>query len=188
MDSINNFTFKWLNREVKIKIIKECPEIQLLTKKIGPFKKETELKIEYWIAKILQEEEYATLLEPVEYDIEELLKIQWSEQEKSKIQKIEKFFYLKTQEAILNLLNELKNQDNFTINTQKLQKKEKMMTIFKDIFSRRLYKILRIASMGSKQSQFINHFTDEELELYLQLRKIIKDWMNEFVEISNKTL
>ena len=178
---MNDFFFKWQNRELKVEILEDIPEINLLTKKIGPHKKGDEIKVSYWIAKILYQEKVVKFLDSVEYEVEELLKIEWSEQAKSNIQEIDEEFYVKMKETLSNLLNDFRNKDNISINTQILQKKEKMQNLFKDIFTRRLYKILRIATKSSNQSQFINDFTGEEMVLYNQLRKIINKWMYEFV-------
>ena len=184
---MNNFIFKWKNREIRVKILENLPEIQILTTKIGPYEKQEEIKIPFWIAKILFRENLAEYIEPVEYEIEQLLKIEFIEQEKSKITEIDKEFYLKTQETISNLLNKIKNNEDFSINAPMLQKKDKMSILFRDIFSRRLYKILRIASMSSGQSKFLNNFTEEELMLYTELRKIIKEWVDDFIDTNDKS-
>ena len=186
MEHLDNFIFKWQNREVKVKILEDLPEIKMFTISIGPFKKGEETNIPYWIAKILKKDKIIDFLEEVEYDVEDLLKVKWKEQETPNIQIVGKEFYVKTKETILNLIDELKEEDKFSINSQKLQKKERIQSLLKDIFARRIYKILRIATQGHDQPKFLNSLTDEEALLYKHLRQIIKNWQNNFVEIDKK--
>ncbi|MBD3228553.1 MAG: hypothetical protein GF329_10230 [Candidatus Lokiarchaeota archaeon] len=181
---MNDIILKWRNKEIKVRLLEDFPEVYLLTTKLGPYKRNEEVRLKYWIAKILKNNKIVEYSEDVEYTVEELLKVLWSEQEKSKILEIDKEFYLRTKETLSDLLNKIVNKDNISLNTQLLQKKEKMQTLFNDIFSRRLYKILRIASKSSNQSQFLNDLTEEELLLFNELRDIINQWKKDFIEIN----
>ncbi|MHA1751891.1 MAG: hypothetical protein ACTSYZ_05920 [Candidatus Helarchaeota archaeon] len=183
---MNNFIFKWQNRPVNVKFLKDLPEISLFLSKFGPFKKDEDAKVPYWMAKILYQEHVIQFIDPIYYDIDELLKLERIEQEDTRIHNIDKEFYVKIKETFSQLLNEIKNMDKFSINTKYIQKQERMESLFIDIFSRRLYKILRIASKGANQSQYLDNFTGEELLLYNQLQKIIKSWTEDFIEINKK--
>ncbi|MHA1271717.1 MAG: hypothetical protein ACTSPY_18155 [Candidatus Helarchaeota archaeon] len=179
---MNDFIFKWENRNIKVKILEDLPEIRLFTTMIGPFKKGDKVNMMYWMAKLLNKYNMVEILEQMEYDLGDIKKIEGIEQGRVDVQKIDKDFYVKIKETLLNLYNELKDSNNFSLNARKLQIKDEMQSLFRDIFSRRLYKILRIASKDRNPQSIINNFTNEEILLFNQLQKTIKAWMKEFIE------
>jgi len=180
---MNKHIFEWYNKEIKTKILEEIPEINLLTISIGPYKKGDEPKLPFWLAKVLVMEKLAEYSEDINYDIEELLKIQRICTEKSTLADLDKDFYIKISETIKNLRDEISNNTDFSKKSQILQKIDKLHTIFKEIYHRRQYKILKLASMENFNTSRLRNMTEEELILFYKLQEIINKWENEFIKI-----
>jgi hypothetical protein len=175
---IRNMDFIFENSFVKVIANRNCPEINLVGLKIGPFEEGNEYEVQYWIARELEKFGIARLHEEGFLDSAKLYKIQWKErvQTAAQISKLPEDFYPKLRKYFSDLKEEIAKQP------EKMREYEKVRQLALDITSSRLKKIVSLASAPAQAEHVLKNFTSEERLLYEKLYKLISAWRTQILE------
>ncbi|MHA1356617.1 MAG: hypothetical protein ACTSRC_00720 [Candidatus Helarchaeota archaeon] len=176
---MKDLVFEWRNHSVRIKMTKSCDILQITEKEeLGPFKEGEEVKLPYWQAKILVNENYAKFVDLKTIQTGDLHKVLYRELPNPQLTAIDPDFYVKIHEDLLELTEQYKKKPDLRL----LQKIEKIKSLFRDVISRRFYKLLRIAATAPEErSDVYKNCTNEEKVLLESLRKILEEWETQFL-------
>lgn len=176
---VKDLIFEWRNQPVRIRMLKSCENFEVSEdEKIGPFKEGEDTRLPYWQAKVLVDLNYAKFLDLKPIDTGDLDKILYRELPNPQLTQIDPNFYVKIHEDLLELTSKYQKTPDLRL----LQKIEKIKSLFRDVASRRFYKLLRIvASTGRESPDILQNCTTEEKKLMESLRKVLKDWEDQFL-------
>ena len=171
------------NTPVKIFINRNCPEIQLVGVKVGPFEEGKEYEIKYWVAKELERAGIARVREEELLDAVKLHKIFWKEsiQQARQVSPLEEDFYPRLRRYLASLKRKAIS------NPEKLKEYDKARRLSRDIVNCRLRKIVSLASSPAQTNQTLNDLAREERELYKQLYAIINEWKSKILKVMKES-
>jgi hypothetical protein len=177
---INDFEIDYESRMIRVKVLRETPELFFSGKTFGPFKNGDEIEIPRWLARELSKNRMVKTIDEASLEIFDLAKIHWRESipESREIPQLEYDFYNKLRE----LLRELNNDQD---PSQKALF-EKALSQSKDIINCRLHKIAYLAASPSKSEATIQKMAVEERSLYNDLNSIINEWKNKILNLEGK--
>lgn len=177
--SIKDIDFMFENTPVKILINRNCPEIQLVGVKVGPFEEGKEYEIKYWVAKELERAGIARVREEELLDAVKLHKIFWKEsiQQARQVSPLEEDFYPRLRRYLASLKRKAIS------NPEKLKEYGKARGLSRDIVNCRLRKIVSLASSPAQTNQILNNLAREERKLYKQLHEIINEWKSKILKV-----
>jgi hypothetical protein len=169
---IKDADFIFENSTVKVVANRNCPEIDLLGLKIGPFEEGKEYEVRFWIACELEKSGIARLRKEELLDAAQLYRVQWLEstQPAKKLSQLANSFYSKLRIH----LNDLKKEA--ISSPEKMKEYEKAMNNARDIVDCRLRKIISLASTSRQTSQILENLTREERFLYEHIFELIRAW------------
>jgi len=181
--SIKDIDFMFENKPVKIIINRNCPEIQLVGVKIGPFEEGKEYEIKHWVAKELERAGIARVREEELLDAVKLHKIFWKEsiQQARQVSPLEEDFYPRLRRYLASLKRKAIS------NPEKLKEYDKARRLSRDIVNCRLRKIVSLASSPAQTNQTLNNLAREERELYKQLYEIINEWKPKILKVMKES-
>ena len=181
--SIKDIDFMFENTPVKILINRNCPEIQLVGVKVGPFEEGKEYEIKYWVAKELERAGIARVREEELLDAVKLHKIFWKEsiQQARQVSPLEEDFYPRLRRYLASLKRKAIS------NPEKLKEYDKARRLSRDIVNCRLRKIVSLASSPAQTNQTLNNLAREERELYKQLYAIINEWKSKILKVMKES-
>jgi hypothetical protein len=169
---IERLQLEFEERPVSVKILKDTDSF--LEREFAlTLKRGQEKNISLWIATELVKQGYAKLKENF-IEISELHDALKKEGEAHALQPIDEIFYLKVREQ----LRFLKEIDSPTAQ----QSFEKIEALLRDIFSMRLFKILKIASQA-KNTRFAEYMTKEEKILFQELSSVCTLWKDKLFSL-----
>lgn len=176
--SIKDVDFMFENKPVKVVINRNCPEIQLVGVKVGPFEEGKEYEIKYWVAKELERAGIARIREEELLDAVKLHKISWKEsiQQARQVSPLEEDFYPRLRRYLANLKRKAVSSP------EKMREYRKATGLSRDIVNCRLGKIVSLASSPAQTNQTLNNLAREERELYKQLYEIINEWKSKILK------
>lgn len=176
--SIKNVDFMFENKLVKIIINRNCPEIQLVGVKVGPFEEGKEYEVKNWVAKELERAGIARVGEEELLDAVKLHKISWKEsiQQSRQVSPLEADFYPRLRRYLASLKRKAVR------NPEKMREYEKATRLSRDILNCRLRKIVSLASSPAQTNQILSNLALEERELYKQLYEIIDEWKSKILK------
>jgi hypothetical protein len=171
------------NKPVKVIVNRNCPEIQLVGVKVGPFEEGKEHEVPYWIAKELERAGIAKIREEELLDAVKLHKISWKEsiQQARQISPLEEDFYSRLRRYLARLKRKAVS------NPEKMREYEKATRLSRDIVNCRLRKIVSLASAPAQTNQTLNNLTREERILYRRLYEIINEWKSEILKVMKES-
>ena len=166
------------NKPVKVVINRNCPEIQLVGVKVGPFEEGKEYEVKHWVAKELERAGIARIREEELLDAVKLHKISWKEsiQQARQVSPLEEDFYPRLRRYLASLKRKAIS------NPEKLKEYDKARRLSRDIVSCRLRKIVSLASSPAQTNQTLNNLAREERELYKRLYEIINEWKSKILK------
>jgi len=169
---IRDVDFVFENSPVRIIVNRNCPEIQLVGLKVGPFEEGKEYEVQYWIANELDRAGIARLREDELLDIKKLDKVLWKEkvQQIRQVAHIEEDFYPRLRRFLSNL------KRGANSNPDKMIEYRKAHGLAHDIVNVRLRKIVSLASSPEQTNQTLKDLAKEERMLYDRLFTIINEW------------
>jgi hypothetical protein len=167
------------NTPIKIFVNRNCPEIQLVGVKVGPFEEGKEYEIEYWIAKELERAGIARIPEEELLDAVKLHKIFWKEsiQQARQVSPLEEDFYPRLRRYLASLKRKAVS------NPEKMREYEKATRLSHDLVNCRLRKIVSLASSPAQTNQTLNNLALEERVLYERLYTIINEWKSKILKV-----
>jgi len=170
--SIRDVDFVFENTPVRILCNRNCPEIQLVGLKVGPFEEGKEYDVPYWIAAELERAGIARFREEELLDVRKLDKILWKEkvQQARQVSHVEEDFYPR----LRRFLSRLKKGANSS--PERNAEYRKAEAVARDIINIRLRKIVSLASSPEQTNETLNDLAKEERILYNQLYMIINGW------------
>jgi len=182
LSPIRDADFVFENSPVRIIINRNCPEIQLVGLKVGPFEEGKEYEVQYWIANQLEHAGIARLREEELLDIRKIDKTLWKEkvQQTRQVAHIEEDFYPR----LRHLLHNLKKAANS--NPEKMNEYRKAVGVAHDIVNVRLRKIIYLASSPEQTNQILNDLAREERFLYERLFTIINEWKTKILKVTEE--
>ena len=164
---------------MRVRIVKSCDLLKITEEeKLGPYKEGEEVKLPFWQAKILVKQNYAKYIDLKPIQTGDLHKILYRELPNPQLTAIDPNFYVKVHEDLLELSEENQKKPDLRL----MQKIEQIKSLFRDVVSRRFYKILRIAATApGERSELLENCTNEEKVLLESLRKILEEWESQFL-------
>ncbi|MFQ6086840.1 MAG: hypothetical protein ACE5OV_02355 [Candidatus Bathyarchaeia archaeon] len=181
--SIKDVDFTFENKPVKIVINRNCPEIQLVGVKVGPFEEGKEYEVKYWVAKELERAGIARVREEELLDAVKLHKISWKEsiQQARQVSPLEEDFYPRLRRYLASLKRKAVS------NPEKMREYEKATRLSRDIVNCRLRKIVSLASSPAQTNQTLNNLAREERILYERLYRIINEWKSKILKVMKES-
>lgn len=176
--SIEDADFLFENSSVRVVAVRECPEIELVGLKVGPFNEGHEYEVKFWTAQELEKKGIVRFREEELLDAVRLYKMHWKERVQSvkQISSLSEDFY----PMLRRYLSSLKRQA--VKKPEKIKEYQKVMQLSQDIANCRLKKIVSLASAPAQTDQTLNNLTREEHAVYSNLRGIISDWRSKILE------
>lgn len=171
------------NKPVKIFTNRNCPEIQLVGMKVGPFEEGKEYEVPYWIAKELERAGIARIREEELLDAVKLHKISWKEsiQQARQVSPLDEDFYPRLRRYLVTLKRKAVS------NPEKMREYEKATRLARDIVNCRLRKIVSLASFPAQTNQTLNNLALEERILYHRLNTIINEWKSQILKVMKES-
>jgi uncharacterized secreted protein with C-terminal beta-propeller domain len=171
------------NKPVKIFTNRNCPEIQLVGVKVGPFEEGKEYEVPYWIAKELERAGIARIREEELLDAVKLHKISWKEsiQQARQVSPLDEDFYPRLRRYLVALKRKAVS------NPEKMREYEKATRLARDIVNCRLRKIVSLASFPAQTNQTLNNLALEERILYHRLNTIINEWKSQILKVMKES-
>ena len=181
--SIKDVDFMFENKPVKVVINRNCPEIQLVGVKVGPFEEGKEYEVKHWVAEELERVGIARVREEELLDAVKLHKISWKEsiQQARQVSPLEEDFYPRLRRYLASLKRKAVS------NPEKLKEYDKARRLSRDIVNCRLRKIVSLASSPAQTNQTLNNLAREERELYKQLYAIIDEWKLKILKVRKES-
>lgn len=181
--SVNDADFMFENKPVKVVINRNCPEIQLVGVKVGPFEESKEYEVKNWVARELERAGIARIREEELLDAVKLHKISWTEsiQQARQVSPLEEDFYPRLRRYLASLKRKAVS------NPEKMKEYEKATHLSRDIVNCRLRKIVSLASSPAQTNQTLNNLAREERALYECLHSIIKEWKSEILKVMKES-
>lgn len=171
------------NNPVKIVTHRNCPEIQLVGVKVGPFEEGKEYEVKHWIAKELERAGVARVREEELLDAVKLHKISWKEsiQQARQVSPLEEDFYPRLRRYLASLKGEAVRSP------EKMREYGKSTRLSRDIVNCRLRKIVSLASSPAQTNQTLNNLARDERILYERLYAIINDWKTKILKVMKES-
>ncbi len=181
--SIRDIDFVFENKPVKIVINRNCPEIQLVGVKVGPFEEGKEYEIKYWVARELERKGYARVREEELLDAVKMHKIFWKEsiQQARQVSPLEEDFYPRLRRYLSSLKRKAISSP------EKLKEYDKARRLSRDIVNCRVRKIVSLASSPAQTNQTLNNLAREERVLYERLYEIVNEWKSNIVKVMKES-
>ena len=181
--AIRDTDFVFENTPVRVMCNRNCPEIQLVGLKLGPFEEGKEYEIQYWIANELERAGIARFRDEELLDTRKLDKILWKEkvQQARQVSHVEEDFYPR----LRRFLSRLKKGANSS--PEKNAEYRKAEAVTQDIINIRLRKIVALASSPEQTNVALNDLAKEERTLYNRLYTIIDEWKTNITKETNET-
>jgi len=176
--SIRDVDFVFENAPVRVMCNRNCPEIQLVGLKVGPFEEGKEYEVPYWIAAELERAGIARFREEELLDVRKLDKILWKEkvQQARQVSHVEEDFYPR----LRRFLSRLKKGANSS--PERNAEYRKAEAVARDIINIRLRKIVSLASSPEQTNETLNDLAKEERTLYNQLYALVNEWKTSIVK------
>jgi hypothetical protein len=180
--AIRDSDFVFENTPVRVMCNRNCPEIQLVGLKLGPFEEGKEYEIQYWIANELERAGIARFRDEELLDTRKLDKILWKEkvQQARQVSHIEEDFYPR----LRRFLSRLKKGANSS--PERNAEYRKAEAVAQDIINIRLRKIVALASSPEQTNEILNDLAKEERTLYNRLYTIINEWKTSIAKETNE--
>ncbi|MHC1601584.1 MAG: hypothetical protein ACXQTB_04495 [Candidatus Nezhaarchaeales archaeon] len=157
--------------KVKVKVLKNVPEIKVGDEVLGPLIQDQELEVERWIARILREEGYVEIIDEKAVDLTMLSKIAWKESRTPQLTPLEPAFYVKVKNYLKSLNERAKS------NPEILSEKKMAEVKLTDIVNCRIQKIVYMALTGAQPPrEVLENLTPEEKMLFDELSSTISRW------------
>jgi hypothetical protein len=176
--SIEDSDFIFENTPVKVVINRNCPEIELVGLKAGPFEEGKEYEIKFWIAEELEKAGIARFHEEGQLDAVKLYKLHWKEsvQPTNQIAPLTEDFYPKLRRYLANLKKDCIKKP------ETMKEYDKVIRLSHDIINCRLKKIVSLSSAPDQTNQVLNNLTKEERIIYERLHSIISGWRTKILK------
>jgi len=180
--SIRDADFEFENAPVKIVASRNCPEIELVGLKVGPFEEGREYEVRFWVARELEKAGIGRFREEELLDAVKLHKIHWKERVQSvtQVSALPENFYPKLRRYLASL------KEKAMKNAEKMREYEKTVKLSRDIVDVRLKKIVSLSSFSAKTDQVLENLTKEERILHDRLHQIISGWRSNILKEEGK--
>lgn len=180
---IKDEDFVYENTPVKIVASRNCPEIELVGLKVGPFEEGKEYEVRFWMAHELEKAGIARFREEELLNAVKLYKMHWKERVQSvrQISSLSEDFYPRLRRYLASLKREAVN------NPEKMKEYEKVSRLSRDIINCRLKKIVSLASTFAQTNQILKNLTREERIIYERLSSIISDWRSKILKVGSES-
>lgn len=158
----------YLNYEltkVKVKALKDHPEINFLGYKYGPLIKDKEIEIPRALARLLAEEGLTEFPKP-NISVSDLEKRHYQEVfDKLEIKELENDFYMQARDLLYMAERNMIKEDP-----------KKIRGILEELCTKRLEKILRSIVLIEDHKRIFSSLTVEERHLAISVKELIKTW------------
>ncbi|MBY9000222.1 MAG: DNA replication complex GINS family protein [Candidatus Heimdallarchaeota archaeon] len=169
LTELERIQFDFENKDISVKCLKNLEEFDMGDRKFKLLKG-SRLKVPFWLAIFLEEDEYVELEETNEVDFPSLHKLAIKEGENISLQQLNAYFYI----AMRKTYQEFKDKKK-SIPYRQI---EAMDMKLREIMTMRLSKIIKIAEKGKNITTKTRNFTPEERWLYEFVSEAIEKWKN----------
>lgn len=179
--SVEDADFMFENKPVRVVANRNEAKIELAGLDVGPFEEGKAYEVRFWIAEQLERAGIVRFRDEDVLNVVKLHKIHWKErvQPTNRVSPLSEGFYPKLRRCLAYLERAGKN------NPEKSKEHEKSIRISRDIVSRRIRKIVSLASSPPVTAQALEGLTLEERVLYHRLHQIIYNWKKKIFEGEN---
>jgi hypothetical protein len=176
-DALEELEFDFLNKDVKVKILKSLEDVIVLGEAIKPYEPDSEVKVKRWIALKLVENGAAVFKPGEELTEEELINAHWREglQPSTRLSELQGDFYQKLRLHLRKVKYEAESRGN-------IQLLEKSKRLARDIVDSRTRKIVNMAISLSVPQELLQLLTAEEKALYDEIKRIVELWRSYILE------
>ncbi len=177
---VGDIDFDFENASVRVVLLQEVPELRVLGRQMGPYRKGDEVDVPRWVASEMVNQGVAKYRDKEGLSLQELSKVHWREAlpTSRQIPQLEEYFYCK----LRRLLSELKEQGKSDVT--KLKEYEKALSISNDVVNCRLRKLVVLAASTFQSGDLYKNLTLEERVLLEGLAKAINVWRERILEVS----
>lgn len=169
---VENIDFEYEGSRVRVRAVRDLPEIRAGDTVLGPIREGQELEVAYWIALELVRGGHAKFHEEDVMTLTLLNKVQWTETLQSglRLSSLPEFFYPKLRRYLRDI-KERAAEDAAVSHTHR--QAEKIIT---DIVNCRVRKLVNLAASNSSAGSILRDLSREERALYEQLHTLIMEW------------
>lgn len=180
-DALEELEFEFLNRDVKVKILKSLEDVTVLGENIKPYDPDSEVKLKRWVALKLVEKGVAVFKQGEELTGEELTNVHWREglQPSTRLSEIQGDFYQKLKLYLRRVKYEAESRGN----TQLLERSKRLA---RDVIDSRTRKIVNMAASLNVPQELLQLLTVEERALYDEVKQIIEFWRGYILDPSTE--
>ncbi len=165
--TLKRIQFDFMENEVSVKCVKDSEPIDIGDRKLY-FKRGAITKLPFWIALMLVKEGLINFDIPVEINYPIVNKLAEEEQHNSKLQELDKYFYL----YVNDTFKSLKEGTRFLT----YREKEFLEREMRKFMTLRLSKLLKIAEKGKNITTSTRNMTPEETWLFDLVATIVEKW------------
>ncbi|MCG3221835.1 MAG: DNA replication complex GINS family protein [Candidatus Heimdallarchaeota archaeon] len=167
LDELERIQYDFEEKEISVKCLQSIDEFDIGDKRIKLTKGAT-MKFPFWIASILEKEEYVEITDVTEIDFPDLYKLAIKEGENIDLQKINNYFYIAMKSAFQEHADGIK--------TMPYRQKESIEMKLRELMTMRLSKIIKIAEKGKNITSKSRNMTPEEKWLYEIVSVAVEKW------------
>ena len=165
------------NQDINVKCLQTLAEFDVGDKKVR-LSKGAKIKLPFWIAIILEKEEYVEIEDMSELDFPSLYKMALKEEENIDLQKMNNYFYIAMRETLEEYTKSGK--------VMRYGQQEKIEMKLRDLMKFRLSKIIKIAEKGKNVTSKIRNMSPEEKWLVEIVSEAVEKWWK-MVQVSPDT-
>ena len=169
---VKNIDFEYEGSQVRVRAVRDLPEIRAGDTVLGPLREGQELEVAYWMAVELVRGGHAQFHEEDVMTLTLLNKVQWTETLQSglRLSSLPEFFYPKLRRYLRDLKE--RTAEDAAVSHEHRQA-EKTTT---DIVNCRVRKLVNLAASNSSAGSILRDLSREERALYEQLHTLIREW------------
>lgn len=167
LDELDRIQYDYEDMDITVRCIKSLDEFDVGNKKIK-LVKGVKLKIPFWIAIHLKEEEYVEIEDLIEFDISKVHGLSLDESKNVELQKISNFFYVSMKQSFEEIADKRK--------VVPYSQQKKIEVELRNLMKMRLGKIIKIAEKSRNITTTTRNFSPEERWLYQFISEAIEKW------------
>lgn len=177
LDELERIQFDFEDKEVAVKCLQSIDEFDIGDKRIKLTKGVT-LKFPFWIALILEKEEYVEITDVLEISYSELNKLADGEVRNKGLQEINKYFYIAMKQVF--------QKHEQGIETMPYRQKEMIEMKLRELMTMRLSKVLKISEKERMVTTASRKMTPEEKWLNEIVSTAVEQWKNMIKVVSEE--
>jgi hypothetical protein len=169
---VENIDFEYEGSQVRVRAVRDLPEIRAGDTVLGPLREGQELDIAYWVAVELVRRGHARFHEEDVMTLTLLNKVQWTETLQAGLRpsSLPEYFYPKLRRYLGDLQERAAEDAAAGLEHRQAEK------IATDIVNCRVRKLVNLAASNSSAGSILRDLSREERAVYERLHALIMEW------------